>query len=471
MIELGFSREGLGDERPSSSDLLLFSILPLFWKSSMHALLLQEGTNKHWLATRRSDVKSIVGKSTISTTRAAVAARADGGAAWTAGAAKELTSLQAKHDDRKAIALEDGHLLAKESNAAVRSRLEDVHAKRLCRDREHANAERRQSVVKRKRDSDNSININGLHLFIGDGLSCGAKAINNVIRCHSLKRVADGERHEAHLYIVPDPAKPGQRTSWAVGLTGGRIATEQFLLSGGREGASVVYTPALDSKRFLWLSPEFIKQHAVLHGIIRASMAHHSSNKWVLILRRQTFVDRYAAASKGHKNEFLALVTKSEKKKDGGRVQQKTRNISNFFLHKISSFLSVPSLVPLSSAVLLHRVPFVLPLSSFFVRHHPTAHPPTLPRVCCPITYLLPRRLPFYFFFSSIPPPPSILHPPHPGAPLGWEGGRGPPPPGFQGRQARAHVWLVPEHSHEESGRRALLSGRVWSLTQHDGLH
>ena len=69
--------------------------------------------------------------------------------------------------------------------------------------------------------------------------------VARAVRQWSLKRVGNDERHLADLYMVSDLSKPGQRTLWAVSLTGGRVAAEQFLVSGGTAGASVVYKPVL----------------------------------------------------------------------------------------------------------------------------------------------------------------------------------------------------------------------------------
>ena len=79
-------------------------------------------------------------------TRIDVEARAAAGANWTSSATAELAKLKIKHDDRKAVAFEDGHLLAKEVTDDVGARLEDIQAKRNDRDRAHATAERRQFV-------------------------------------------------------------------------------------------------------------------------------------------------------------------------------------------------------------------------------------------------------------------------------------------------------------------------------------
>ena len=66
-------------------------------------------------------MESIVAKPTLPATRIDVAARAAAGANWTSGATAELAKLKIKHDDRKAVALEDGHLLAKEVTDDVRA--------------------------------------------------------------------------------------------------------------------------------------------------------------------------------------------------------------------------------------------------------------------------------------------------------------------------------------------------------------
>ena len=278
----------------------------------------QEGSNKQWLRKRRAAVESIVAKSTLPATRIDVEARAAAGANWTDGATAELAKLKIKHDDCKAVAFEDGHLLAKEVTDDVRARLEDIQATRYYRDRDHATAERRQSNFKRKRDSDNSIDIAGKTVFIDPGLPTPASnCVARAVRQWSLKRVGKDERHLVDLYMVSDLSKPGQRTSWAVSLTGGRVAVEQFLVSGGTAGASVVYKPTLATKMCLWMARNFIKHHAALASIVRKSMSGYKGNRWTLILKQQDFTDRYAAAVKAKRNrEVIALVTKSQKNKD-----------------------------------------------------------------------------------------------------------------------------------------------------------
>jgi hypothetical protein len=108
-----------------------------------------------------------------------------------------------------------------------------------------------------------------LPCFIEDGIVL--KPLGCAFRENQL--VLETDRSAAELFIVKDPANPGQRVRWISALQGGRIASSEFVESGGRQGSSLLYEKHVLSRRRLWLSAAFRRVHPTLAGIIERAVA------------------------------------------------------------------------------------------------------------------------------------------------------------------------------------------------------
>ncbi len=135
--------------------------------------------------------------------------------------------------------------------------------------------------------------------------------LNAAFRDHRMSLETD--RTEADVFIVHCPAQAGQRNTWVAALRGSRIADPEFVLSSGRRGSSIVYTAAVASARFIWISPNVEREHANLAAIVRSACAWNHS-KWKLVTTQR---DMLATAMKlvrqGRPTALAALLTPADK--------------------------------------------------------------------------------------------------------------------------------------------------------------
>ena len=76
---------------------------------------------------------------------------------------------------------------------------------------------------------------------------------------------------EADVIIVPNPSSPGQRVLAVAVLKGAMIATPQALLN--MAGPAVFYAAAGGTRRRVWLSAQFRRDHPALLAIIQTLTA------------------------------------------------------------------------------------------------------------------------------------------------------------------------------------------------------
>ena len=123
-------------------------------------------------------------------------------------------------------------------------------------------------------------------------------------------------RAEASVFIVDvlDNAPP--EITMVAGLRGGVIGSREYLISGGASGAALSFKPAIDIKRSIFISYEFMRLHTDI-----ASDVHHLlmtvGCKWVLT---GSAADLVALVAKGprFKREALAFIAESEHDSEDG---------------------------------------------------------------------------------------------------------------------------------------------------------
>ena len=126
-----------------------------------------------------------------------------------------------------------------------------------------------------------------------------------------------GDRLAADIFMVEDPAAPGQRTKWAAALRGRTLVTPARVA--GRGGVSVCYAPAINAKRCVWISGEFAQQHPIISQLVR-DCSRQRGSQWRLLCR--SAFDRAIALDDGRTKrckrpkETLGLVTIAEKNKE-----------------------------------------------------------------------------------------------------------------------------------------------------------
>ncbi len=121
------------------------------------------------------------------------------------------------------------------------------------------------------------------------------------------------DRLVADIYVVADPANPGQRVKWCTFLAGRSVCTLDYIQSAGERGTALTYQQAVNSRRHVWISQNFKNNHAELYAILVCMMKVPGS-QWRLMESRSAFVDlaRRRSAQR-HGGEAVAFITSSER--------------------------------------------------------------------------------------------------------------------------------------------------------------
>ena len=140
--------------------------------------------------------------------------------------------------------------------------------------------------------------------------------LHSVMQRLSMQSTTD--RIAADVYLAINLMEPGQRTLWAVALTGGIVAVPRFLETSGAHGACLRYRPAVSIKRLVWVSGDFYAHHPELGDVVDRAVASRGS-KWVRIPSAAMFLEAVRVRTRGpvrqHRlYEAVALVTVGEKR-------------------------------------------------------------------------------------------------------------------------------------------------------------
>ena len=104
---------------------------------------------------------------------------------------------------------------------------------------------------------------------------------------------------------MADPAKPGSRVAATVTLKGGLLATPDALLK--LTGPAIVYTPAVTTRRTVWLSHGFQLGHPAVTAIVRSL----AGRRWRVIETDVAF--RAAYRARGPRS-VIGLVAEDEQR-------------------------------------------------------------------------------------------------------------------------------------------------------------
>ena len=163
--------------------------------------------------------------------------------------------------------------------------------------------------------------LSGKSIFVDAAIQGTVAEFQATLRKYKLSQVY--AREKADMFMVADIKSPGLRVSWAAALLGGIITTQDYVDSGGMRGPSLVYKPAVNSKRCLWCSPAFELAHPEVHRLLRA--CSQGKPKWTWSSSKSDAV-RTAAARKrtGNDAEIIFLVTRQEQSFDEDLDMPKT---------------------------------------------------------------------------------------------------------------------------------------------------
>ena len=118
-------------------------------------------------------------------------------------------------------------------------------------------------------------------------------------------------RAEASVFIVGDPVNPGKRIMWNVALHGGHLLSPAFLTS--PNGPMLRYKRALETKRYVWLSPLFLERQTRLAAILTTRLRDGLPTRWELVTERGSFLALVAKCSAtGRNSTCYAFVDASE---------------------------------------------------------------------------------------------------------------------------------------------------------------
>ena len=223
------------------------------------------------------------------------------------GTNKEISFNRAKKLVRKAEAYEDGILLEHEITETTLDAVKDLRARRAKNERERDNAHRHlQRVLLPSR----RVALHGRKVFIETNVPDYAGA-QTACRAQGMRLQTD--RSDADIFVLADPSKPGQRSSWALVVGGGLAVTLEFIKSCGANGGSIAYSAASAAKRHLWISPAFLRAHQELAMIV-TQIAQRPNAKWTLVYGESVYLDLVCKhtnrpAKQQRHYEAIALVT------------------------------------------------------------------------------------------------------------------------------------------------------------------
>lgn len=269
-------------------------------------------TEKAWLAKRRDDVARLVGaplprtaaNDHVNERATELAARE-----WGKEHAAELEFQEVKGWSNKFGAVAAGIIKLSELTPLERSAFREWQNLEESGNATYQKQRERKAAALPARLS---LDLAGMAVYV-DGKIHGSDAgFSAALRQHKLRRVHD--RVRANIFMVDDIRAPGKRVSWAATLRGGVIATQDYIASGGAHGPSLVFKAAVNSKRCLWCSEDFVAQHPEIHKLLMACSVG-SSWTWARSkMHALQVVDKRARSC--NQSEMVLLVTKHEQSTD-----------------------------------------------------------------------------------------------------------------------------------------------------------
>jgi hypothetical protein len=275
--------------------------------TSKPAMCGQGNTERAWIRARRLSVDNLVGNARSSLTGDVSAvlqrAKAAAGEHWGATCAAEEAFLVKKEGASKVDSFRMKHLLPHEVDEGLDTLAETAVVKtaRLVRDA-RSRCQSVEETLQRGGGAHRATELTmGRAVFVDLAFATDTR-IATAIDDHGLRVIANNRRCRAELFVVPNPANAGQRTTWAAMLVGARVCSAEFLISSGRSGSSVKYKPAIVKPCFLWISPAFRAAQPALTEIIRTAVELPCSH-WAICIDADLFFQR-ANPVRGYDRSF-----------------------------------------------------------------------------------------------------------------------------------------------------------------------
>ncbi len=183
-------------------------------------------------------------------------------------------------------------------------------------DREH---DRKKHLQLRRLRTPRPLTLAGLNICLATSLGQRDDLIRAAIAGNA--SLLTGTRlPEVDLFIVNNPAEPGQHAQLVAGLRGGSIANPQYVMSSGRNGFCVQFRNALRVKRGIWVSEECCTKYPTLVRLLRQCMRSDRAAQWKEV-SLQSFATFQAAqldkpARLRRLMDQIAVVSAAEKRQE-----------------------------------------------------------------------------------------------------------------------------------------------------------
>ncbi len=246
----------------------------------------QVGTEKAWKSLREDRIKALVASSCKRDWDNVVAdAKSQGDPLWDENLEDEKEKLENKARRQRVEAAEFNLLLPSERDASLEADVRAAQKKRCQREREYA---RRDAKILQLTVQRGAINLDNMCVHLASTFpDATLTKLKNVVRQHNMQIVP--ERSQASILVVPDLAKPGLRTTLIALLLGKHIATDTFMLNHGENSPSIKYRAAIHSRRQIWMSPSFIREH-IVHANIISDASRCRESRWTILPTEGAFL-------------------------------------------------------------------------------------------------------------------------------------------------------------------------------------
>ena len=316
-------------DRDASEDNKLYELAQEIWKSTgygkarkPHETRLDAGltggfkrklnafdhSEASWIKKRRQEVSNALEDVGVaSATKKELNKLKIGGRGWTQAHDDEALFQRAKRMSYLIDGCLDGSVdiesLDKDSLEIVLAEIErrEVASKKSATDRQ-----RRNQVFKIPSKPE----LQGKHVFIEPNVTTPAVELTRAAREHGWDLVAD--RTEAHVYVLANPGKPGQRTAWCAALRGGVLTTSEYVLTGGVRGAAIAYRAEHRARHTACATEAFREAHPVVYDILNVTTKQRNSRwRWLDTLEEVAAIkDEYRR--NGRDAELIIFVGHAE---------------------------------------------------------------------------------------------------------------------------------------------------------------
>ncbi|CAE7707229.1 unnamed protein product [Symbiodinium sp. CCMP2592] len=120
-----------------------------------------------------------------------------------------------------------------------------------------------------------------------------------------------GDPEHADFIVEKDPSNPHDECYWCAFLLGTCICNDEFIRRHGQQGVCFNFQPAIHSKRQLFVSASFGREHPRLAEVLRFACSHHGS-KWRELASLEAFAEASTKVASKSPLSVLGLFSQTE---------------------------------------------------------------------------------------------------------------------------------------------------------------